>query len=177
MDWPTSAIQVAAIRDVLRSRVRRAEEAADAFASAFARPPADWHARVMDAAAQLRGTMARDAARELVRAWDDGRPAGVPPAEVALAPWAQPGPAPVWSPTDIRDRAETLRNSHDLPRVRAAQLAERWARQSGPAAREWHAAATALLRWAARASPSPSTVRTNWWPALILVGLLLWRRR
>lgn len=185
MDWPTTNLETLAIRDVLRGRIRRAEEVADAIASAV--PEADaWRQRVLAAAGDLRASMSRDDASRLAAAWQDGAPPPVPPAEIALAPWLRPRRQPVWSPDEIQRVSARLRDerSRDPIAVRLADLADRWSRQR---LREWHAAATALLRWLStrrsevidvRAVPPPATQsRRGALPILIALGVLLWRRR
>lgn len=177
MDWPINIVESLAIRDVLRGRARRAEEAADALASAHRDPPAAWHARVLASIADLRQSWRRDAAQRLVQAWDDGRPHWAPPATVALAPWAMPlRDAVVWDPEEIRRVSSRLRDHQDLAVSRAAYLADRWSRQRN---REWHAAATAWLRWAQQRAAARQDSARSMAPIgiLLLLAGLLWARR
>lgn len=179
IDWPESALAVAAIRPVLRARLRRAMELADALRDAGA--TSRWHGAVLAAVEDARASMSRDAARRLVETWDRDRPPSAPPASVALAPWATTDRSEPWSPEQLRDAARRLRAVGSATAGRIADLVERWARQSGDAVREWWAAATALARWAlARfllARPSQPS-ETNWvLVAALAAVVLLWGGR
>lgn len=185
MDWPSTIPEQLAIRDILRARVRRVEELLDAILSATPRFPSDWYANVSDALSDLRTSLSRENARRLADAWDAGRPEFAPPAAIALAPWFRPSPEPVWSPEEIRNRSAELRRLRsDLPSERWAELASRWSRQQS---REWHAAATKLLRWAFQQPDTTvhvhvpvareTSARGSILPFLLVLGVLLWPRR
>lgn len=156
LDWPSNALQVHAIRDVLRSRVDRALQVARALAAHSRRPSVDWERRVSAALADLGGTLSADRARRVVSEWDHGRPEDIPPVSIALASWF--GSRERWSSDALQRAIDQLDRDGDYGLVGLiASLRE----SSGSGRAEAIADATAIARWALRRPrgrpPTPPT--------------------